>query len=100
MSVQSLLEEKRGIEQEVKSLNRQIKILKERKKIIEAEIMEFLYKKELAGVKHQGQAIILETKIMRKRKKVKEAEKDSISILKSHGIQNPEKVLMEILNSI
>jgi len=86
---------------EIKRLAKQLRKLRARKKKIEGDISQYLEETNKPGVKYKGTAIIAENKVkhVRNRKKV-DKENDGTYILSQYGIQNPEKVLKELLEAM
>jgi hypothetical protein len=99
MSIKSDVLELQSIRQEIKALSAKATILRKKAKEIEERIQEYLRAKDQIGLKHQGTAIILEEKEERAKKKNKDKDQDATYILERYGIQNPEKVLQEILEA-
>lgn len=99
MSIKADVQELKNIKEEIKSLNIRKKKLREREKMIESKISEYLKIKETPGVKFQGTAIMLEEKEARSTKKPKERDAEALVILEKNGIRNAEKVLSEILEA-
>lgn len=99
MSIKNDVYELESIRNEIKVLNIKRKKLKEKEKQVEIRISEYLKSKEQPGVKYQGTAILLEEKEKPLPKKAKERDMDSISVLEKYGIENPDKVLKELLNA-
>jgi hypothetical protein len=99
MSIQSEINELTQVNAEIKRLSFQLRNLRKRAKDIEANVIDFLQQKEQPGLKFQGKAILLETKEKRLIKKRSEQEADAISVLSKYDIDEPDKVLKEILDS-
>jgi len=99
MSIKADVQELDRIRLELKRLSSKRKSLKQQEQIVEARISEYLKSKDLPGVKHQGTAIILEEKEKFSRKKKKEGDSDVMDVLKKHGIEDPEKVMAEMVEA-
>ncbi len=99
MSIQGKVNEINSIKQELKCMRHTGSVLRKRMKQIEEEIYEYLYIKDQPGLKYKGTAIIRETKTKRLPKKKNDQKADSIYILEKYGIENPEKVLEEIMEA-
>jgi len=99
MSIKADVLELESIRSEIKSLNIRRKTLLEKEKIVQQRIQDFLLSKDQLGVKYGNTAIIIEKKETRKTKKAKEKVVDGAMILERYGINNPEKVLSELLDS-
>lgn len=99
MSIKSYVEELGAIKEELKKMTKARKVLTLRTKELEKNIAVYLKSKDQPGVKHEGNAIILEEKENRAPKKTGEKDSDASEILKKYGIQEPLKVLNEILEA-
>lgn len=99
MSIKAYVQELDSIQYELKTMAARRKKLKEREKKLMEDIKDFLREKDQVGVKHHGTAIILEEKQVRAKKKAKERDQDAIDILEQYGIDNPDKVLAELLEA-
>lgn len=99
MSIKTKVDELNSIKSELKSLRIRGATLRKRVKQIEDEIDEYLEIKEQPGLKYKGTAIVRETATKRRVKKKDEQRSDAIYILEKHGIDSPEKVLDEIIDS-
>lgn len=99
MSIQGKVNELKSIQNELTSLRKRSSGLRAQAKQIEKEIEDYLDAKDQPGLKYKGMAIIRETKDKHKTKKKADQKADSIYILEKNGIEDPEKVLEEILNA-
>lgn len=99
MSIKSDVLELEAIKAEIKNLNERKKKLKEKEKLVESKIRDFLKAKEQPGVKHQGTAIILEEKERPGPKKPKERDNDAMTVLQKYGIKDTQKVLKELMEA-
>lgn len=99
MSIKADVTELELIRSEMKILSDRRRKLKEKEKIVEARISQFLKSKDQPGVKHNGTAIILTEGEKALPKKPKQKDADTISVLKKYGIKDAEKVLKELLDA-
>ncbi len=99
MSIKADVNELESVRSEIKNLNIRRKTLKEREKQVESRIALFLKSKDQIGVKHQGTAVLLEEKETPAPKKNKDRDADAITVLQGYGVQNPEKVLEELMEA-
>jgi hypothetical protein len=99
MSIKSYLDELERIKLEIKNNNKRNKILKDRAKIVESNISDYLKCKQQNGLKYNGKTLLLENREKRKRKKEKDKKGDLINLLKDLGIKNIEKTYSEIIES-
>ena len=74
-----------------------MKFLRDKQKLTESKISQFLKSKEQPGVKFQGTALILEEKEKAKPKKPKDRDADTILVLERLGVENPQNALKEII---
>ena len=99
MSIKGKVDELNSIKGELKSLRIRGAILRKRAKQIEEEIDEYLELKDQPGLKYKGTAIVRETSTKRRVKKKDEQKSDAIYVLERYGINSPEKVLEELMES-
>lgn len=99
MSIQGQVNELKSIHNELTLIRKRGSTLRKRAKQLEEEIDAYLDSKDQPGLKYKGMAIIRENKPKRKIKKKADQKTDSINVLEQHGIDNPEKVLEEILEA-
>jgi hypothetical protein len=98
--IASYVTELKEISSEVKIRTLELNKLKGRKKTIEEKILKFLEEKDQPGVKYKGVAVIAEEKAKRKPKKKSQKIEDCISVLRGHNINNPERILKDIFETI
>ena len=99
MSIQGKVNELNSIKSELKSLRQRGTVLRNRVKIIETEIDEYLESKDQPGLKYKGTAIIRETTTTRRIKKKVDARASAIDILERIGVDSPEKVFDELMDA-
>jgi hypothetical protein len=97
MSIRADVQELEYLNSEIKVLQNRIRSLRDKKKLVEGRISNFLKSKEQPGVKFQGTAIILEEKEKAKPKKPKDKDADTLLVLERLGVENPENALKDIL---
>jgi len=97
MSIKGDVQELESIRNEIKTLNIRRKKLKEKEKIVEARIADYLKTKDTPGVKHQGIAVILEQKETSGPKKLKDRDTDALLVLERYGIKDTQKALADII---
>ena len=100
MSIQNDIRELNYLNIEIKRLTKVARNLREQKKEVEKRITDFLDSKEQRGVKYNNVAIIAEDKSKSVYKSQKEKMSDGISVLRNHGIDNPEDVLSELIKEM
>ncbi len=99
MSIQGKVNELKSIQNELTTLRKRSAGLRQRGKQIEKEIKDYLDAKDQPGLKYKGIAIVKETKAKHKPKKKADQKADAIYVLEQNGIEDPEKVLEEILTA-
>ena len=97
--IQADVYELKQINTEIKRLQNVIKDLRKRASTLETSIVNYLNEKEQKGLKFEGSALILENKIRRVSKSKQKAEDDCVRILRENGVNNPQEVLGQILES-
>ena len=96
MSIQSSIKELDAIKLEIKRNNESNRRLRERSKVLELQIKDYMEAKDHVGLKFKNQSIILENAVSRKRKVESKKNTELIDWLKSRGISEPEKACVEI----
>lgn len=99
-SISELMQDLIDLTAEIKVRNKEVKTLREKKKETEAKIMLYLREHEQPGVQLNNIVVIKNEKEKRERKKKKEKLEDGSSVLKKYGINNPEQVLEELIESM
>jgi len=99
MSIQSDLNELKGLEKEIKNLSSRLKHLRKRKKEIEARVTAYIRAKELPGVKHRGTAVLIEEKTKRAPKSNKDRDRDAIDLLERRGIRDADALFREMMEA-
>lgn len=99
MSIQGQVDELKSIQNELASMRKKGSALRKRAKQIEEEIDAYLDAKDQPGLKYKGMAIIRETKPKRNPKKKSDQKADSINVLEQYGVEDPEKVLEEVMEA-
>lgn len=99
MSIKAYIQELEGVKSELRKLSAQRKILKKRQEGLETSISEYLESKDQPGLKYNGMAFVVEEKTTKSYKKQKDKDNDSLEVLKSAGIQSPEKLLTRLLEA-
>ena len=100
MSVAETVRELKSLNLEIKSRNAELKSLRSEKKRCEEEIISYLNEKEQPGIKVNDFVVMAETKDRRTRKKKSDKERDGEGVLSKYGVENPKKVLAELLESM
>ena len=102
MSIRSQVMELERVQYEIKRLYASIKNWRVKEAEIKANKAKYLEVKEQPGVKWRAasgvqKALVAEQKEVPTRKKPKEQIADAIAVLENYHVENPEKVLEEIL---
>jgi hypothetical protein len=96
MSIQAKVDELNSIKKELDYVRKKTEPLRKRVKELEKEICEYLNTKEQNGLKYKNIAIIKEQKTVRTRKTKEDKLRESINLLRKHGVNNPERLLTEL----
>lgn len=99
MSIQGQVNELKSIQNELTDMRKRGSALRKRVKQLETEIDAYLDAKDQPGLKYKGMAIIRETKPKHKPKKKVDQKADAIYVLEQHGVDDPEKVLEEVMEA-
>lgn len=99
MSIKNYVNEMNLINAEIKRVSAHLKNLRKKSKELEEYIVIFLKQKDQPGLKYDNTAIIVETKAKRTSKKKSEAEIDALRVLEENGVEDPRKVLQEIIEA-
>jgi len=99
MSIQGQVNELKSIQNELAAMRKRGSALRKRAKQLEVEIDAYLEAKDQPGLKYKGMAIIRETKPKRKPKKKADQKADAIYVLEQYGVDDPEKVLEEVMEA-
>ena len=99
MTISGTLNELQELKAEAKRLSARLKIIRKQINEKDVYIQEYLQSKQQPGLKFQGQAYVLKEATKRVPKKKNDREEDSIRVLQAAGVDNPEKVLIELLEA-
>lgn len=99
MSIQGQVNELKSIQNELTDMRKRGSALRKRVKQLETEIDAYLDAKDQPGLKYKGMAIIRETKPKHKPKKKADQKADAIYVLEQHGVDDPAKVLEEVMEA-
>jgi hypothetical protein len=98
--ITAIVEELKSLSSEIKTRNAELTKLRKRKKDLDDTVIKFLEEKNQPGVKYRGLAVIAEEKMKRKPKKKSQKMDDCISVLQGHRVDNPERVLKDIIETM
>jgi hypothetical protein len=99
MSIQGQVNELTSIQNELTDMRKRGSALRKRVKQLETEIDAYLDAKDQPGLKYKGMVIIRETKPKHKPKKKVDQKADAIYVLEQHGVDDPAKVLEEVMEA-
>ena len=99
MSIKAYNEELYQITKEMKNIKKHVKKLKSRKKFLEKSITDFLDSKGQPGMKYRNITLFVDNKVKRTYKSNKDKDIAAKKLLEHYNIENPEKVLKELLES-
>jgi cation transport regulator ChaC len=95
--IRATLEELKSISQEVYNLNKKLKEYRLRKKELEVKVVEYLETNDKPGLRLDNIVFLATEKNTRSRKKKTEVVKDTVEILKRHGVQGDINEVIEEL---
>jgi len=98
--IKGTLRELRDITDELKKLNKTAKEIRERKKELEAAVIEYLTEKGDVGIKYENFVFMNDQKETRKPKKKKEKEADAIAILRKFRVNNAAEAYAEMMDAM
>jgi len=98
-SIKGYVTELQSLRNEIKLQSSSLKDLRKKAREVEENIHEYLESKDQPGLRYQGMAIILDNKESRRRKKKDEQLEDSISVLRKYDVDDPKKLLEELIEA-
>jgi hypothetical protein len=98
--IRSEMKELKEVNTEIKRLAISLKNLRERKKGLEEDIIEYLNRTGQPGIKYEDLIVLAGEKKCREKKKKEEKELDVLTILEDHGIRNSRETYLEILEAM
>ena len=98
--IRSEMKELKEVNTEIKRLAISLKMLRERKKGLEEDIIEYLNRTGQPGIKYEDLIVLAGEKKCREKKKKEEKELDVLTILEDHGIRNSRETYLEILEAM
>ena len=98
--IRSEMKELKEVNTEIKRLAISLKMLRERKKGLEDDIIEYLNRTGQPGIKYEDLIVLAGEKKCREKKKKEEKELDVLTILEDHGIRNSRETYLEILEAM
>lgn len=97
--IKGYITELKLLKTEIKTTQTRLRSLKNKAKKVEQHICNYLKSKNEPGVRYDGVALILDEKEGRCRKKKNDQLRDSLEVLRRHGISDPQRALDELLES-
>jgi hypothetical protein len=98
--IRSEMKELKEVNTEIKRLAISLKILRDRKKGLEEDIIEYLNRTGQPGIKYEDLIVLSGEKKCREKKKKEEKELDVLTILEDHGVRNSRETYLEILEAM
>ena len=98
--IRSEMKELKEVNTEIKRLAISLKMLRERKKGLEGDIIEYLNRTGQPGIKYEDLIVLAGEKKCREKKKKEEKELDVLTILEDHGVRNSRETYLEILEAM
>ena len=97
--ISAALKELEGVAREMHNLNKQMKELRQRKKDLDSIVIEYLDSNDRKGVRLDNIVFVASEKNARGRKKKNEIEKETIEVLRRHGVQGDIHEVIEELEA-
>ena len=98
--IRSEMKELKEVNTEIKRLAISLKMLRERKKGLEEDIIEYLNRTGQPGIKYEDLIVLAGEKKCREKKKKEEKELDVLTILEDRGVRNSRETYLEILEAM
>jgi hypothetical protein len=98
--IRSEMKELKEVNTEIKRLAISLKMLRDRKKGLEDDIIEYLERTGQPGIKYEDLIVLAGEKKCREKKKKEEKELDVLTILEDKGIRNSRETYLEILEAM
>ena len=98
MSIKAAIDELDRIKAEIARNNAQNRALRRRLNVLETQISTYLQSKSQAGVKYNGRTIVLEKKERRQRKGRIDKERDTLTLLRNLGVEDPDEAYSQLLD--
>ena len=98
MSIKTAIDELDRIKAEIARNNAQNRALRRRLNVLETQISTYLQSKSQAGVKYNGRTIVLEKKERRQRKGRIDKERDTLTLLRNLGVEDPDEAYSQLLD--
>ena len=98
--IRSEMKELKEVNAEIKRLAISLKMLRDRKKGLEEDIIEYLNRTGQPGIKYEDLIVLAGEKKCRDKKKKEEKELDVLTILEDKGIRNSRETYLEILEAM
>jgi hypothetical protein len=98
--IRSEMKELKEVNAEIKRLAISLKMLRDRKKGLEEDIIEYLNRTGQPGIKYEDLIVLAGEKKCRDKKKKEEKELDVLTILEDRGVRNSRETYLEILEAM
>lgn len=98
--IRSEMKELKEVNTEIKRLAISLKNLRERKKGLEEDIIEYLNRTGQPGIKYEDLIVLAGEKKCRDKKKKEEKELDVLTILEDRGVRNSRETYLEIIEAM
>jgi hypothetical protein len=98
--IRSEMKELKEVNAEIKRLAISLKMLRDRKKGLEEDIIEYLDRTGQPGIKYEDLIVLAGEKKCRDKKKKEEKELDVLTILEDRGVRNSRETYLEILEAM
>jgi hypothetical protein len=99
-SVREDLKELSRIYERLKTLSNEIKELRDRKKDLENNLIDYLQESEQVGLRYESFIFFPKDKKIRKKLKKKEREETAIKVLEDYGVNQPKEAYEKLMDSM
>jgi len=99
-AVRDDLKELAKIYDTIKKLSNEIKELRERKKELESNLLDYLQEKQEVGLRYESFIFFPKDKKIRKKLKKKEREETAVRVLEEYGVNQPKEAYEKLMDSM
>jgi hypothetical protein len=99
-SVREDLKELSRIYEKLKAFSTEIKELRDRKKELETNLIDYLQESEQVGLRYESFIFFPKDKKIRKKLKKKEREETAIRVLEDYGVNQPKEAYDKLMDSM
>lgn len=94
------LKELSNIIERCKNLTDDLKVLRERKHVLETRLLEYLQHTEEVGLKYESFIFIPKDRKIRKKLKKKERDEVAVKVLEDYGVEQPKEAYVKLMDAL